>query len=201
VTCRRSSTSGRSRACAEGELGLLDRSSVPHRQPLRPDERRVEGIAALRRLFPWPEVAEILGMAPSTVSGILTRIGLGRSACSSRSRTRRTPWSPGRSSIRVRVSSSIPVVMKRSRCDPVRVEHAQRRPARHRPAVPPCPRSAGERPPVRSPSRSRQLAPRGIECALSIGDRRLRRFARVVDDEHGEGTCLKDVMADAPEQE
>jgi hypothetical protein len=30
----------------------LDRSSVPHRQPLRPDERRVETIAALRRLFP-----------------------------------------------------------------------------------------------------------------------------------------------------
>jgi transposase InsO family protein len=64
---------------AEGELGLLDRSSAPHRQPLRTDERRVQAIAALRRLrFTGPEVAEILGMAPSTVSGILTRIGLGR---------------------------------------------------------------------------------------------------------------------------
>src|SRR3954447_76739 len=67
------------RCLAEGELGLLDRSSAPHHQPLRIDERRVQAIAALRRLrFTGPEVAEILGMAPSTVSGILTRIGLGR---------------------------------------------------------------------------------------------------------------------------
>jgi hypothetical protein len=57
----------------------LDRSSAPHHQPLRTDERRVETIAALRRLrCSGPEVAEILAMAPSTVSGILTRIGLGR---------------------------------------------------------------------------------------------------------------------------
>ena len=67
------------RYLAEGELGLLDRSSAPHHQPLRTDERRVQAIAALRRLrFTGPEVAEILAMAPSTVSGILTRIGLGR---------------------------------------------------------------------------------------------------------------------------
>jgi transposase InsO family protein len=64
---------------AEGELGLLDRSSAPQHQPLRTDEQRVQAIAALRRLrFTGAEVAEILGMAPSTVSGILTRIGLGR---------------------------------------------------------------------------------------------------------------------------
>src|SRR3954469_8498336 len=67
------------RYLAEGELGLLDHSSAPHHQPLRIDERRVEAIAALRRLrFTGAEVAEVLGMAPSTVSGILTRIGLGR---------------------------------------------------------------------------------------------------------------------------
>jgi transposase InsO family protein len=67
------------RYLSEGELGLLDRSSAPHHQPLRTDERRVQAIAALRRLrFTGPEVAEILAMAPSTVSGILTRIGLGR---------------------------------------------------------------------------------------------------------------------------
>jgi transposase InsO family protein len=67
------------RYLAEGELGLLDRSSAPHHQPLRTDELRVQAIAALRRLrFTGPEVAEILGMAPSTVSGVLTRIGLGR---------------------------------------------------------------------------------------------------------------------------
>jgi transposase InsO family protein len=45
----------------------------------RTDERRVEAIAALRRLrFTGPEIAELLDMAVSTVSGILTRIGMGR---------------------------------------------------------------------------------------------------------------------------
>ena len=39
----------------------------------------MQAIAALRRLrFTGPEIAEILGMALSTVSGILTRIGMGR---------------------------------------------------------------------------------------------------------------------------
>ena len=42
-------------------------------------ERRIEAIAALRRLrFTGPQIAELLGMALSTVSGILTRIGMGR---------------------------------------------------------------------------------------------------------------------------
>ena len=63
----------------EGELGLLDRSSAPASIPHRTSEQRVEAIAALRRLrFTGPEIAETLGMALSTVSGILTRIGLGR---------------------------------------------------------------------------------------------------------------------------
>ena len=63
----------------EGELGLLDRSSAPGRVANRTDERRIEAIAALRRLrFTGPEIAETLGMALSTVSGILTRIGMGR---------------------------------------------------------------------------------------------------------------------------
>jgi transposase InsO family protein len=64
---------------AEGELGLVDRSSAPARVPHRTCERRVEAIAALRRLrFSGPEIAETLGMAVSTVSGILTRIGMGK---------------------------------------------------------------------------------------------------------------------------
>ena len=64
---------------AEGELGLLDRSSAPATVANRTDERRVEAIAALRRLrFTGPEIAELLGMALSTVSGILTRIGMGK---------------------------------------------------------------------------------------------------------------------------
>jgi transposase InsO family protein len=64
---------------AEGELGLVDRPSAPGRVANRTCERRVEAIAALRRLrFTGPEIAETLGMALSTVSGILTRIGMGK---------------------------------------------------------------------------------------------------------------------------
>jgi transposase InsO family protein len=64
---------------AEGELGLADRSSAPRRSPLRTAEDRIEAIAALRRLrMTGAEIAECLGMALSTVSGILTRIGMGR---------------------------------------------------------------------------------------------------------------------------
>jgi transposase InsO family protein/transposase len=64
---------------AEGEAGLIDRSSAPAVVANRTDERRIEVIAALRRLrFTGPEIAELLDMALSTVSGILTRIGMGR---------------------------------------------------------------------------------------------------------------------------
>ena len=51
----------------------------PRRVPHRTSEQRVEAIAALRRLrFTGPEIAEVLGMAVSTVSGILARIGMGK---------------------------------------------------------------------------------------------------------------------------
>jgi transposase InsO family protein len=64
---------------AEGLVGLLDRSSAPAVVSNRTDERRVEVITALRRLrMTGAEIAECLGMALSTVSGILTRIGLGK---------------------------------------------------------------------------------------------------------------------------
>src|SRR4051794_4791266 len=64
---------------AEGEAGLLDRSSSPRVVANRTDERRIETIAALRRLrFTGPELAELLEMPLSTVSGILTRIGMGK---------------------------------------------------------------------------------------------------------------------------
>ena len=64
---------------AAQEFGLLDRSSAPHLVANRTCERRIEAIAALRRLrFTGPEIAELLAMPLSTVSGILTRIGLGR---------------------------------------------------------------------------------------------------------------------------
>jgi transposase InsO family protein len=63
----------------EGRAGLLDRSSAPSRVANRSCERRVEAIAALRRLrMTGAEIADCLGMAVSTVSGILTRIGMGK---------------------------------------------------------------------------------------------------------------------------
>jgi transposase InsO family protein len=63
----------------EGPEGLLDRCSAPVVVANRTDERRVEVIAALRRLrMTGAEIAETLGMALSTVSGILTRIGMGK---------------------------------------------------------------------------------------------------------------------------
>jgi transposase InsO family protein len=63
----------------DGELGLLDRSSAPQRVANRTAERRVAVIAALRRLrMTGPEIAEVLDMPLSTVSGVLTRIGLGK---------------------------------------------------------------------------------------------------------------------------
>jgi transposase InsO family protein len=63
----------------EGELGLHDRSSAPRRVGNRTAPERVAAIAKLRRLrFTAAEIAETLGMALSTVSGILTRSGMGR---------------------------------------------------------------------------------------------------------------------------
>ena len=64
---------------AEGEAGLNDRSSAPARVANRTPADRVEVIVRLRKLrFTAAEIAETLGMALSTVSGILTRLGLGR---------------------------------------------------------------------------------------------------------------------------
>jgi len=64
---------------ADGELGLLDRSSAPRHVANRTAERRIALIAALRRLrMTGPEISEVLDMPVSTVSGILTRIGLGK---------------------------------------------------------------------------------------------------------------------------
>jgi transposase InsO family protein len=67
------------RYLAEGEAGLLDRPSAAHRVHNRTPEDRIEAICALRRLrFTGAELAEIFAMPETTVSGILTRVGLGR---------------------------------------------------------------------------------------------------------------------------
>ena len=63
----------------EGLGGLADRPSVPERQPTRTPEDRVEAIAALRRVrLTGAQIAMALEMPLSTVSGILTQIGLGK---------------------------------------------------------------------------------------------------------------------------
>jgi transposase InsO family protein len=62
-----------------GEHGLLDRSSAPRQVWNRTPTERVEVIVALRRLrMTAAEIAEVLGMALSTVSGILTRLQMGK---------------------------------------------------------------------------------------------------------------------------
>ena len=64
---------------AQGEMGLLDRSSAPHSIPHRTPADRVEVIELLRRLrMTGAEIAECLGMALSTVSAVLLRVGLGK---------------------------------------------------------------------------------------------------------------------------
>jgi transposase len=64
---------------SEGVAGLVDRSSAPLVVANRSDEQTVMAIAALRRLrFTGPEIAELLDRPLSTVSGILSRIGMGK---------------------------------------------------------------------------------------------------------------------------
>jgi transposase InsO family protein len=74
-TCRK--WVGRYRA--EGEAGLLDRSSAPRLIPHRTPDELVEVIVALRRLrMTGAEIAFCLAMALSTVSAVLQRVGLGK---------------------------------------------------------------------------------------------------------------------------
>jgi transposase InsO family protein len=68
-----------SRYLAEGEAGLEDRSSAPKRVPQRTPRRLVQAIEALRRLrLTAAQIAQALGMALSTVSAWLKRLGLGK---------------------------------------------------------------------------------------------------------------------------
>jgi len=65
----------------EGAAGLEDRSSAPRRIPHRTSPEREQAILALRDLrFTAAEIAEALGMAHSTVSAVLKRLGRGRLA-------------------------------------------------------------------------------------------------------------------------
>jgi transposase InsO family protein len=63
----------------EGAAGLFDRSSRPLRSPRRLPDGTVSAIRSLRRLrMTASEIAEVLGLALSTVSLWLKRIGLGK---------------------------------------------------------------------------------------------------------------------------
>jgi transposase len=63
----------------DGAQGLLDRSSRPLRSPRQLAAQRVQAIGSLRRLrMTAAEIAEVLGLALSTVSLWLKRIGLGK---------------------------------------------------------------------------------------------------------------------------
>ena len=68
-----------SRFRGEGEAGLCDRSSAPHRFPHRTPADRVQAVLALRRLRMTAEqVSEVLSLPLSTTCALLRRHGLGR---------------------------------------------------------------------------------------------------------------------------
>src|SRR5215213_8127827 len=74
-TCRK----WRDRYLAEGEAGMLDRSSAPRSIPHRTPDELVQLIVVLRRLrMTGAEIAFSLAMALSTVSAVLLRVGLGK---------------------------------------------------------------------------------------------------------------------------
>src|SRR3954453_7632952 len=63
----------------EGPRGLRDRSSAPHRIPHKTPPERVGQIVRLRRLrMTAAQISVALGMALSTVSAVLKRVGLGQ---------------------------------------------------------------------------------------------------------------------------
>jgi transposase InsO family protein/transposase len=64
---------------AGGRAGLHDRSSAPHHVANRTSAQTVQLLAALRRLrFTAPELADLLELPCSTISGVLKRIGMGK---------------------------------------------------------------------------------------------------------------------------
>ena len=64
---------------AEGPAGLIDRSSAPRTVANRTDDATVTLLTALRRLrFTAPELADLLDLPCSTISGVLKREGMGK---------------------------------------------------------------------------------------------------------------------------
>jgi transposase len=102
------------RGRCEGEAGLRERSSRPHRIPHRTPPQGETVIEALRRLWMTAaEIAEVLGMAVSTVSAVLRRIGLGK-------RSRRAPPEPPNRHARKHPGELVHLDIKKARADPRR---------------------------------------------------------------------------------
>ena len=70
----------RDRWLAEGDTGLHDRSSRPHRSPNRTSRHLRRRVVQLRRRRRWgaDHIGHVVGLATSTVQNILNRAGLGR---------------------------------------------------------------------------------------------------------------------------
>jgi len=70
----------RDRFLAEGEGGLQDRSSKPHRSPSRTIPRLRKRVLQLHRKRRWDadRIAHETGLAPSSVQAILNAAGCGR---------------------------------------------------------------------------------------------------------------------------
>jgi transposase InsO family protein len=70
----------RDRFLADGEAGLLDRSSRPHRSPNRTRAKVAKRVLQLRRRHRWgaEHIAHETGLAASTVQRILNAAGCGR---------------------------------------------------------------------------------------------------------------------------
>lgn len=70
----------RDRYLTEGDAGLMDRSSRPHRCPNRTPDDVAARVVELRRRRRWgaDRIAHQTGVAPSTAQRILTEAGLGR---------------------------------------------------------------------------------------------------------------------------
>jgi len=69
----------RDRHASEGAVGLIDRSSRPHRSPHKLDDKQIGEIVTLRRQrLTAPAIAQRLHRPVSTIGLVLRRAGLGR---------------------------------------------------------------------------------------------------------------------------
>jgi DNA-binding transcriptional ArsR family regulator len=79
LLCARRAAAWLKRFREEGQAGLDERASAPRRIPHKTSPEREEAIVALRDVrFTAAGLAEALGMAHSTVSAVLKRLGRGR---------------------------------------------------------------------------------------------------------------------------